>query len=102
VHLAGITEHPKGHRVAQQARNFSWFLQEQEYNFVCLIRENNSKHTESFKSIFASEGINIICIPFKTPNANTFAEWWVRKLGSECLNNILAANESHLRRVFAE
>ncbi len=89
IHIAGITEHPNGHWVAQQARNFGWILQEGDTNFTCLIRDNDSKYTDSFDTVFESEGINIICTPFRAPNANTFAERWVRTLRTECLDNIL-------------
>jgi putative transposase len=102
VHIAGITEHPNGYWVAQQARNFGWFLQERDTNFVCLIRDNDSKYTDSFDTVIESEGINIIRTPFRAPNANAFAERWVRTLRTECLDNILVVNESHLRRVLTE
>ena len=102
VHIAGITEHPNGHWVAQQARNFGWFLQEHDNDYVCLIRDNDSKYTDSFDTVFESEGINIIRTPFKAPNANSFAERWVKTLRVECLDNLLVVNESHLLRVLTE
>jgi putative transposase len=102
IHIAGISDHPNGHWVAQQARNFGWLLQEHDTNFVCLIRDNDSKYTDSFDTVFESEGINIICTPYRAPNANTFAERWVRTLRTECLDNLLIVNESHLRRVVTE
>ena len=81
--LAGITEYPFGHWVAQPARNFGWFLQEGDGNYVCRICDNDSKYTDSFDTVFESEGINIVCTPFNAPNANTFAERWVRTLRTE-------------------
>jgi hypothetical protein len=102
IHIAGITEYPNSYWVAQQARNFGWLLQERDTNFVCLIRDNDSKYTDSFDTVFESEGINIICTPFKAPNANTFAERWVRTLRTECLDNLLIINETHLRRVLTD
>jgi hypothetical protein len=42
---AGITEHPNGYWIAQQARNFGWLWQERDTNFVRLIRDNDSKYT---------------------------------------------------------
>jgi hypothetical protein len=102
VYIAGITEHPNGHWVAQQARNFGWSLQERDNDYVCLIRDNDSKYTDSFDTVFESEGINIVCTPFKAPNANSFAERWVKTLRVECLDNLLVVNESHLRRVLTE
>jgi putative transposase len=71
-------------------------------DYACLIRDNDSKYTESFDTVFESEGINIICTPFKAPNANSFAERWVKTLRVECLDNLLVVNESHLRRVLTE
>ena len=102
VHIAGLTEHPNGQWVAQQARNFGWFLQERDNDYVCLIRDNDSKYTDSFDNVFESEGINIVCTPFKAPNANSFAERWVKTLRVECLDNLLVVNETHLRRVLTE
>jgi len=46
--IAGISDHPNGHWVAQQARNYGWLLQERDTDFVCLIRDNDSKYTNSF------------------------------------------------------
>jgi len=78
VYLAGITDHPDGPWVAQQARNTVWLLEEQETDYLCLIRDNDKKYTDAFDTVFESEGINIIRTPFRAPNANAFAERWVR------------------------
>ena len=78
VYLAGITQYPDGSWVTQQARNQVWFLEENENEFVGLIRDNDSKFTSAFDSVFLSENINVIRTPLKAPNANAFAERWVR------------------------
>ncbi|MCP4416068.1 MAG: transposase, partial [Chloroflexi bacterium] len=46
--------------------------------------------------------INIIRTPFKAPNANAFAERWVRTVREECLDKLLILNEAHLQRVLDE
>jgi putative transposase len=102
IHIAGVTEHPNGYWVAQQARNFGWSRQERDTNFVYLIRDNDSKYTDSFDTVFETEGINIVCTPFKAPHANSFAERWVKSLRVECLDNLLVVNETHQRRVLTE
>lgn len=103
VHLAGITPHPDSHWVAQQARNQTWLLQEEhETNFVGLIRDNDSKYTEAFDTVFESESIHIIRTPFQAPNANATAERWVRSVREECLDKLLVLNEAHLCRVLTE
>ncbi len=73
--------------------------QERDANYICLIRGNESQYIDSFDTVFESDGINIICTPFRAPNANSFAEPWVKPLRVECLDNHLVVNESHLRRV---
>jgi len=86
VHLAGITQHPNGRWVMQQARNQVWLLQENDTEFIGLIRDNDSKYTEAFDTVFESEEINIIRTPYRAPNANAVAERWVRTVRSECLD----------------
>jgi putative transposase len=73
-----------------------------ETGFVGLIRDNDSKYTNAFDTVFESEGINIIRTPFKAPNANAVAERWVRSVRQECLDKILVLNQAHLRCVLTE
>jgi transposase InsO family protein len=55
-----------------------------------------------FDSIFASEGIHVIQTPYRSPNANAYAERWVRSVREECLNKLLIINEAHLCSVMGE
>ena len=66
VHLAGITEHPDGAWVAQQARNTVCLLDERETEpeWRCLIRDRDQKFTRSFDAVFEAEGIRILCTPY--------------------------------------
>ncbi len=59
VHLAGITSHPDGQWVAQQARQLVWQLEETDNSFRCLIRDNDSKFTEAFDTVFGSQQTRI-------------------------------------------
>jgi len=102
VHLAGVTANPNGHWVAQQARQFVWQLEETESQFRCLIRDNDSKYTAAFDTIFESQITRVVPTPFQAPNANSYSERWVRSVRQECLDHILIINEVHLRRVLNE
>ncbi len=67
-----------------------------------LIRDNDCKYTDSFDSVFIDEGLRVIPTPYRAPNANAFAERWVRTVREECLDQILIINAGHLSRVLQE
>ena len=52
--------------------------------------------------VFESEGIDIIRTPIRAPNANAYAERWVRSVREECFDKLIIGNEKHLRRVMNE
>ena len=47
-------------------------------------------------------GITQIRTPFRSPQANSIAERWVKSLRRECLDYMFIFNECHLRAVLAE
>ena len=99
VHLAVITTNPDSAWVTQQARQFLWELDENDAAFRFLIRDHDSKYTNSFDNVFESEGIHVIPTPVRAPNANAYSERWVRTVREECLDHLLLVNETHLLRV---
>ena len=99
VHLAGCTANPTGTWVTQQARQFTWTLQERARSFRYLIRDRDIKFTRDFDAVFASEGIEIIKSPVRAPKANAIAERFVRTARAECLDWLLIMNRRHLEGV---
>ena len=47
-------------------------------------------------------GIRVVQAPFQAPNANAYAERFVRSIEQECLNRVVPLGERHLRRTIAE
>lgn len=46
--------------------------------------------------------LHVIRTPYHAPNANAFAERWIRTIREECLDHILILNEVYLRNVLRE
>jgi len=99
VHLAGVTANPNGQWVAQQARQYIWSIEEREETFRCFIHDNDRKLTEAFDDVFKSKEIQVIHTPIEAPNANSYAERWVKSVRQECLDYVMILSEGHLRRV---
>ncbi len=103
MHLAGCTTHPTAAWVTQQARQFSWHLQDGEPGAIkFLIHDRDSKFAAGFDTVFASEGIEVIKTPVQAPNANAYAERVVRSIRAECLDRLLILNQAHLRFVLKQ
>jgi putative transposase len=97
VHLAGCTPSPTGSWVTQQARNLGFTDLFERTRF--LVHDRDSKFSASFDEVFLSEGIRVIRTPIRAPQANAYAERFVRSVREECLDWLLIAGRRHLERV---
>jgi transposase InsO family protein len=102
VHLSGVTAHPIGPWVVQQARNLAMVMEDRVHPVKFLIRDRDAKFTSGFDEVFRSEGIRIIHTPIRAPRANAFAERFVGTIRRECLDRMLILGRRHLERVLAE
>jgi len=102
VRLLGITAHPTGAWVAQQARNLLMDLEEQAHRLRYLIRHRDAKFTTAFHAVFGASGVDVVKIPPRAPRANAYAERWVRTVRAECLDWTLIWNQCQLCRVLTE
>jgi transposase InsO family protein len=96
VHLLGLTEHPTGRWVTQQARNLMMDL---PAPFGFLLRDRDAKYTTRFDAVFHAEGITTVKTPIQAPRANAICERWIGTLRRECTDRLLIYHERHLRAV---
>ena len=103
VHLSGCTTEPTSAWVTQQARQFVWKLQDSPQSpRHFLIHDRDTKFTASFDTVFESEGIEIVLTPPQAPNANAYAERWIRSVREECLDHLLILSQRSLNNVLTE
>ncbi len=98
VHVAGITPNPDGRFMLQIARNltdaFDGFLLGKRY----LILDRDGKYTEEFRDFLVDAGTNIVRLPARSPNLNSYAERFVLSIKRECLERMIFFREDSLRR----
>ena len=98
VHLVGVTANPNTTWVAQQARNLLR-LEDQARRVRFLVRDRDAKFCRGFDDVFRSGGAEVLVTPVQAPNANAYAERWVRTVRTECLDWLLIVGRGHLEQV---
>jgi putative transposase len=99
VHLAGVTANPDGAWVAQQARNLLLVLHDRGRRVRFLVRDRDAKFCRAFDDVFGSQGAEVLRTPVQAPNANAYAERWVRTVRAECLDWLLIVGRRHLDQI---
>jgi len=102
VHVVGVTAHPSGAWVTQQARNLLMTLDERADQLRFLLRDRDTKFTAAFDAVFTSADLQILRTPPQAPRANAHAERWVSTVRRECTDRMLILGQRHLSAVLTE
>jgi transposase InsO family protein len=102
VHVAGSTPTPDAWFVAQAARRLTDVVDGFLMGHRILICDRDGKWTESFRRIVEGAGVRIVLTPVQAPNANAYAERFVRSIRQECLDRLILFGERRLLRALDE
>src|SRR5215470_10799467 len=67
-----------------------------------LICDRDRKWSREVRRRLHEAGIRVVLTPERAPNANAYAERFVRSIKEECLNRLIPLGERHLRTAIAE
>jgi putative transposase len=102
LHIGGVTAHPTGAWVVQQARNLAMELGTRMNTLRSLLRDRDTTFVAGFDAAFHASGIQVITTPPQAPRANAICERLVGTLRRELLDRTLIVSERHLRRGLSE
>jgi putative transposase len=74
-------------------------LEERGRRLRFLLRDRDAKFSRTFDDVFGSEGAEVLLTPVQAPNANAYAERWIRTVRAECLDWLLIVGRGHLEQV---
>jgi putative transposase len=74
-------------------------LGEQGRRVRFVLRDRDAKFSRSFDDVFRAEGAEMLVTPVQAPNANAYAERWIRTVRTECLDWLLIFGRGHLEQV---
>ena len=102
IDIAGITSSPNEQWMMQIGRNLldpiDGSLAEKRF----LILDRDSKFSTASRGLLADAGVEVVRLPYRSPNLNAYAERFVRSIKDECLSRMIFFGERSLRKATRE
>lgn len=102
VHLAASTPHPDDEFMCQVVRALTAADHGVLSRHRVLIVDRDAKWSASVRGLLEASGVHVVQTPFQAPNANAYAERFVRSIREECLDRVIPLGERHFQRTLAE
>ncbi len=102
VHVVGSTPTPDAWFMAQAARRLTDAVDGFLMGHQILICDRDAKWTDGFRRILQGAGVRTVRTPVQGPNANAYAERFVRSIREECLDRLILLGERRLLRALDE
>jgi len=102
VQIVGSTPHPYDVFMQQVARTMTAADDGLLVEHRVLICDRDTKWSAPVRARLGEAGIRVVLTPYRAPNANAYAERFVRSIKEECLDRLIPIGERHLRRAITE
>jgi transposase InsO family protein len=102
VQILGSTPHPEALFMQQIVRTLLIAQDGVVDTLNILICDRDRKWSGDVRRRLRDAGIRVVLIPERAPNANAYAERFVRSIKEECLDRLIPIGERHFRRAVAE
>jgi transposase InsO family protein len=102
VQTLGSTPHPEALFMQQIVRTLTMAPDGVVDLPNILVCDRDRKWSGDVRRRLRDAGIRVVLIPERAPNANAYAERFVRSIKEECLYRLIPIGERHFRRAVAE
>jgi putative transposase len=102
VHVLGSTPHPTEPFMGQMVRLVTAADDGVLVGHRVLLCDRDRKWSRTVRHQLGDAGIRVVLTPERAPNANAYAERFVRSIKEECLDRLIPLGEPHFRRAVAE
>jgi putative transposase len=102
VRILGSTPHPEALFMQQIVRTLTMADASVAGARRMLICDRDRKWSRDVRRRLEEAGIHVVLTPKRAPNANAYAERFVRSIKEECLDRMIPIGERHFRRAIAE
>jgi transposase InsO family protein len=102
VQILGSTPHPEALFMQQVVRTLTMAEAGVVSRRQVLICDRDRKWSHDVRRRLGDAGIRVVLIPERAPNANAYAERFVRSIKEECLDRIIPLGDRHFRHAITE
>jgi len=102
VQIVGSTPQPHDAFMQQVVRTLTAAEDGLLVQHRVLICDRDTRWSAPVRARLGEAGIRVVLTPYQAPNANAYAERFVRSIKDECLDRVVPFGERHLRRTIAQ
>ena len=99
VVLSEATFSPDQLWMSQMARNVLMACDDHDIEPRFVLHDRNCLFVHGFDRVLKTAEVEVVEAPYRAPNANAYAERWVRTIKDECLSHFVLFGMASLRRV---